>query len=469
MLFFRLLSLQTRLMFGLVLALLLTLGGAGVLSFFIAQHEAEEIFGARLATSARVLDVLVAQKVARSTLNNPIVIELPKELEAITGDDQTRFGHRYENKIAFQVWDEDQRLLVRSTSAPVLPLSPLVSGFNESTTQGKRWQVFTLQSGNTWVQVAESDEIRDELSNDLSFALITPLLMGALFLLVVAYFVVGFGLAPLQQLAAQIGRKGPDTLEDIEPLESAREVTTVANAMNQLLFRLRNAREREMRFTDAAAHELRTPLAAIKVHAENLKAAQTPEARDTSLNQLIRGLNRTQRLSEQMLTLSKVQAESQREPTEPVVLQDLLADVLGELEHNMAQKNQQFEAVGLDDSHRWPVLGQPLKLHRLFSNLIDNAIRYGEPNSTITLNARRYPGWVDISLGGPGRLVPAEQKQVITEPYVRVPGGSSDGAGLGLAIVKEILDQHGGRITVEDWGSGQGTQVTFSLPLSGRV
>lgn len=456
-------SLQGRLILSLVLSLIVTLGSTGLLSYFITQHEADEIFNARLATSARVFDVLVARKVATATLSHPIVLELPKELELEQDTEQTTSGHRYENKIAFQVWSEDGNLLVRSASAPDQPFSRLTAGYSENTRDGKHWQVFTLASGNTWVQVAEHDDIREEMANELSFSLITPLMAGAVLLLALSYGIVRVGLRSLAQLAADIRGRGPEALFAIELSEAPREVSTVAFAMNQLLTRLRLGREREIRFTDAAAHELKTPLAALRVHADNLRKAQTPEQQQQSLQQLLKSLDRAQRLSEQLLALSAVQAEGRKEEVVDIELTEWVADVVGEHEAAMDKKQQTFEATGLDTAGGMQLRGQPLKLHRLLSNLLDNAIRYGDANSVIHLSVVPRQNALELQLCNRGDPIPPAMQASILEPYVRVLGSKSEGTGLGLAIVKEIVDQHDGRLRVDSDALTRENRVTVTL------
>ncbi len=456
-------SIQNRLIFSLVISLVITLGSTGLLSYFITQHEADEIFNARLATSARVFDVLVARKVATATLNHPIVLELPKELELATHNEAMPAGHRYENKIAFQVWSEDGRLLVRSASAPEEPFAKLSPGYSDNTRDGRHWQVFTLASDNTWVQVAEHDDIREEMADELSFSLITPLLAGSIFLLVLSWGTVRVGLRSLAQLALDIRGRGPESLTAIELADAPREVSTVASAMNQLLNRLRYSREREIRFTDAAAHELKTPLAALRIHADNLRKAQTPEQQQHSLNQLLKSLDRAQRLSEQLLALSAVQAESRQEDIAPIAVAEWIADVVGEHEASMDKKQQTFEAVGLEAADTVSVSGQPLKLHRLLSNLLDNAIRHGDAGSVIRLVFTTHADHVELCLSNRGNPIPPAMQASILEPYVRVLGTGVEGTGLGLAIVKEIVDQHGGQLRVESDAQTRETRVTFTL------
>ena len=181
-------SIRSRLIVSLLVALVVILGYTTLNSYSVSRHEADEVFGARLATSARILEALVANQVAKSTLTSPIVIKLPKELEALPVANNSEFGHPYEAKIAFQIWRDDGLLLVRSFSAPDTPLGVWKQGFSEQTVAGEKWQVFTLRTNEAWVQVAEQDGIRDELTHDIAVAVMTPLIIGSLAVLLAFRF-----------------------------------------------------------------------------------------------------------------------------------------------------------------------------------------------------------------------------------------------------------------------------------------
>jgi hypothetical protein len=200
-------SIRALLLVGTSVTLLAVLGAAAWLSFAGSEEEAQELFDARLATSARVLEALVARPVETATVTAPIVIALPRPLESETHDTPGPLGHYYETKIAFQVRDGRGRLLARSASAPEAPFAPLAAGFSTRPFGGQDWRVFTLRSGDAWVQVAEHDDVRSELAEKLAFAAAAPLLAGIPLLLLLLSLLIRHGLAPLSALAR--GRRAP--------------------------------------------------------------------------------------------------------------------------------------------------------------------------------------------------------------------------------------------------------------------
>lgn len=458
-------SIRARLLTGMLLALLVILTAAAWSSYEVAKHESEELFGARLATSARVLEALVARQVARATIADPIEIALPRELELASADAPTPLGHPYETKIAFQVWRGDGTLLARSASAPFRPFAPFVAGFVRQDLDGELWQVFVLRSGETWIEVAEKNEVRDELMHDLGVAVMTPLIVGAALLLVVANLLVLYGLAPLRELAANIDRRDPDTLEPLETSRVPREAAPVVRALNALLTRVRHAFERERRFIDAAAHELRTPLAALKIHADNLARAASETERTRSMQRLAQGVDRAVQLAEQMLAYSRTQERAGVRERAPVHLLDLLIEAVAAVEPLRRARSQQLRLEhdpGLEDL---AIEGEPLKVERLAANLLDNASRYAPENSTIVARLTREADSLCLVVENAGEPIPAELRERVLEPYYRLPGSVSAGSGLGLAIVKEIADQHGARLQVGPCADGRGTRVSVHFPL----
>jgi len=462
-------SIRTRLLIGILLSLVLILGIAAWGSYTVSKHESEEIFGARLATSARVLDALVAKQVEHATLTAPIVVALPRELESSVSDEGTYLGHPYETKIAFQVWREDGVLLARSASAPLQPFSPNLGGFSLRTVGGTPWQVFVLQSGKTWIQVAEKDEVRGELMHDLGVAVMTPLIAGAVVLLVVVNLLVLYGLAPLRELAQRIQTRAPDTLGEIEMQAVPREVAPVVGALNDLLARLRLAFEHERRFTDAAAHELRTPLAALKIHADNLLRARSEAEREQSLNKLRAGLDRAIRLAEQMLAFSRTQNTSGDEQRVSVPLAELLRETV--VAHEPLRRTRAQTVVlkthGADD--RAVILAEPTKIRRLIGNLLDNASTYAAQGSEIEIDLSLDAHGVVLRIANTGEPIPARLRERVFEPYYRIPGSPSDGSGLGLAIVREIASQHGATVELSTATDASGTAVTVRFPRATRA
>lgn len=459
-------SIRTRLLGGILFALVLILASAAWWSYSVTKHESEELFSARLATSARVLDAFVARQVEHATIERPLVIALPDELEHATNDAGSPLGHPYETKIAFQIWHEDGRLLVRSKSAPDNPFGPNQQGFSTQTLEGVAYNVFVLRSGGSWIQVAEKDEVRDELLHDLGIAVMTPLVAGAALLLILVNLLVVYGLAPLRQLAASIGKRDPDSLGLLETETVPEEVAPVVQALNDLLVRVHDALEHERRFTDAAAHELRTPLAALRIHADNMARATTEEERIRSMNRLRQGLERASKLAEQMLAYSRTQDSTDRESPAVLDLAALIREVVAQLEplRQTRSQNVELDMPTLDDDGT--ILGEPTLMRRLVINLLDNASRYAPNDATIRVGLHRRRDRLELIVANPGSAIPAELRSRVFEPYYRIPGSGSDGSGLGLAIVKEIADRHGATIELETLDDGSGTRLRILFPIA---
>lgn len=456
-------SIRSRLIISLLLVLTLIFMITAWKSYDTARHESEEIFLAQLASSARVLGALASDALQHSSLGTPVVISLPHELSDDDGSGLVpQIGHEYETKIAFQIWHQDGRLLARSLSAPAETLGPRVDGYSLQQVEGASWQVFSLKSGGTWVQVAAKNEILGELASDIAFSVMIPLIVGSVILLLAANVLVRFGLRPLNELANHISQRNPDSLSEIEPGKAPTEVKPVVQALNTLMAKMRAALERERRFTDAAAHELRTPLAALKIHADNLVRSATEEQRKNSETRLIRGLDRTLRLVHQMLLLARTQNDQGQ--SEPLHLRLLLAEVMAQQEPLLAQKRQYFEVRDLLPQGQDLLIGQPLKLHQLFGNLFDNASRYGSPDSAIGVVLSRVGDLIQVSIANEGEPVPEEMRDKVFEPYVRVPGTKVEGSGLGLAIVREIADQHGARLSLNALANNKGNLVSVEFP-----
>ena len=313
-------SIRAVLLAGSIAVQLLVLGAAAYIAYEAGQDEAEELFDARLATSARVLEAMVARQLETATVAAPIVVELPAPLGGLEHDVPSPIGHHYETKIAFQARDASGRLLARSSSAPEAGLAALAAGYSTEA----RWRIFTLRSGAVWLQVAESLDARDEISGKLAWAAITPLLAGIPVLLLLLSLLIGYGLAPLSQLARRIAQREPGSLAPLSLSRTPAEMAPVLEALNGLLARMQATLERERRFTADAAHELRTPLAALRVHAENAERATSDPERRASLEKMIAALDRTTRLAAQMLALSR--AAAPRAPHQAQSLREIFAE-----------------------------------------------------------------------------------------------------------------------------------------------
>ena len=484
-------SIRLLLLAGSAVILLGVLGSTVWLAVAAGRDEADELFDARLATSARVLDSLMARQIEHATLNAPLVMDLPAPIRAgarahdraldagatmpfswrlqdwLFGhhDVESSLGHEYETHIAYQIWSEaaDEAaatLLARSSSAPAAPFAPLRKGFSDHTLEDGIWRVFVLHSGDVWIQVAERADAREELSAKLGWATGAPLLIGLLVVLLLTGLLIGYGLAPLSELAERISARRP---QDDEPLSLTRvpsEIEPVLSALNGLFGRVRSTLERERRFIDSAAHELRTPLAALKIHAQNARRAEDAAQRDASLDHLLAGVSRSVHLAEQMLAHSRAGRQTD---CVPVSLRDVTRDAVAQRRPGCDASGHPLELELCDAPCM--LLADANGLSSMVGNLIDNAQRYAPSGSAIQVALRARDGQAVLSVSDAGPGIPAELRERVFEPYYRIPGSAGSGSGLGLAIVREVVERLGGQIALLDGAGGHGMRVELTIPL----
>jgi two-component system sensor histidine kinase QseC len=446
-------SIQGVLLGGTVAILLAVLGAAAWLGFEAGSEEASELFDARLATSARVLAALATAEPPAAAGEAPIVVALPSWIEPETHDEPSPLGHYYETKIAFQVLDARGRLLMRSASAPEQAFAPFVPGFS---TRGP-WRVFTLQSAGRWIQAAERDDVRAEMSLKIAAAAVTPLIVGIPLLLLLLALLTRYGLRPLSELAGRIARRQPGTLAPVELSRSTREIAPVVQALNGLL-------ERERRFTADAAHELRTPLAGLKIHAQNAARATSAEERKASLERVLAAVDRTVRLAEQMLAYSRATAARGARAPEPVSLRQVVEDALQDALPQLRERGLKIAVESDPPLAEMVVRGDRDKLASLVRNLLDNAGRHAPHGSTLRIELRARDGATTLAVIDEGPGVPPGLRQRVFESYYRIPGSPGEGSGLGLAIVREIAARHGASVQLGEGDAGRGTRVAVTFP-----
>lgn len=459
-------SIRKRMLWGLLVAMIAILGAVGTLSTWVTQEETEEIFSARLATSARVLEALLARQVEKASIAVPIVIQLPDEIDNTHSQTRPSSGHPYESKIAFQVWSSEGVMLARSSSAPSDQLAPLAAGFHETVRADHAWKVFVLASGPIWILAAEKAEIQQEMIREISISIITPLVIGSVFLLIVVNVIALRAVRPVNILAENISAREPGTLSPIVLPDAPVELIPVISELNALLLRIEEAFSREQRLIDSAAHELRTPIAAIHLHLQNAANSSDPKERERCLETALDASRRAAKLAEQLLVYSRISASAGMEEKVMLHLSAVCRDVVKGLQPILESHQQAVECVVQDDP---VVMAEPTKLERLIRNLLENAAQYGVKPGQIGVLTRVVNNNAELVVENDGAPIPESEKKRIFIPYYRIVGSSVFGSGLGLSIVQEIVSQSSGTIRVEDKSPGQGARFIVSLPLVRRV
>ncbi|MEZ6971909.1 MULTISPECIES: ATP-binding protein [Aeromonas] len=468
-------SIRRFLLSGILALVSASLAVSALIGYLEASHEMEELFDARLAQSARITNQLLGRYLeqngelpANGTVyqeweqSNPEPWQKDKSFN-LRGEDRelTPFGHEFERNLYFQLLSEQGGILLRSPSAPGQPLGALAPGFNSVTKDNHEWRTFTLynQDAQTWLIVAERDDERSELASKMATLTMLPLLITLPFLLGLLWWLISRGLAPLRQLAQAIGERHPANLSPLNLKIRAQELTPLTNEINRLMHALADTIEREKQFTNEAAHELRTPLAVLRIHSENALAAEDAESRQHSLQKMLLALDRSDRLLRQLLTQARIDNQQGLELSE-LNLNQLLQGTLATLAPIALKKDQQ---LSLEGTEQLTVMGQATLLELMFSNLIDNALRYTQAQGEIVVEACQegHRVRVDIRDNGPG--IPTAALSRLCERFFRVNPQQGDGVGLGMAIVSRIAQLHGADLDIHNRPEG-GLEVSVLLP-----
>ena len=440
-------SLRRRLLFLLSGTVLAAWLATAVFTYFDARKEIGEMLDAHLAQSAGL-----------------IATQLEHELDDDRESTVPR-QYKHERKIAFQVWDKKGRLLLRSSSAPETRLQSRSEGYGDAEIDGKRWRIFSRwdESRHYLVQVGERYELRNELAESVASHLLHPLYFALPALALLIWLAVGAGLAPLAGIAREVAQRAPDNLAHLDAGNAPREISPLIAALNALFDRLRTSLEQERRFTADAAHELRTPLAAVKTQAQVALGATGEAERGRALANVVSGTDRAARLVEQLLVLARLDPQTALPPGQRVDLQALAQQGVAELAPAAAGKGVE---AGLAPGEAAPVAGDAVLLAVLLRNLLDNAVRYTPPGGEVEVSVKPAAGGVSLAVVDSGPGIPEAERGKVFDRFHRVLGTGEEGSGLGLSIVRRIADLHRATVVLGEGPGGRGLRVEVTFPAA---
>ena len=451
-------SLRHRLLATLLSVVALSWLATALVVYFDARHEIEELFDAQLAQSARVLLAMSEHELAEQQAYSRLTGEdgITESVEIAYGGENGD-GHEYEDKLAFQVWTSDERLALHSGNAPSEPLSDRDSGFSNQLIGQDQWRVFSLRSEDSGIRVlvAQSLDIRGELTGAISARLLTPVLVSLPILALLVWYGISHAMRPLLRLADTVRHLEPDQLKPLSLTAIPEESRPLVESLNQLFARLQYAFDNERRFTADAAHELRTPLAALKVQAQVALGASDEAARQHALQRIIQGVDRATHLVEQLLTLARLDPENALQDTAPLALADLCRETLAELSDSARQRRIELALEAECSGH---VEANHNAIYILLRNLLDNAIRYTPEGGQVHARIRCIDDSVDLLIEDSGPGIPAEERARVMERFYRGKTAAAPGSGLGMSIVQRIVERHHASLSLEESALG-GLQV----------
>ncbi|HVJ73572.1 MAG TPA: ATP-binding protein [Casimicrobiaceae bacterium] len=362
-----------------------------------------------------------------------------------------------------QVWNRDGVQVYRSqgTRDPPERRAP---GFSTVQTRDGPWRVYSVLAKGELVQVAQPLALRDQLAASLAWSTILPWLVAAPLIGLLLWFAIARALAPLDRLAQAVGTRSPREMRPLPASGWPREVTPLVAALNALLGRLDDALDAQKAFVADAAHELRTPLAAVHLQAQLAERAQDGPERSRALDALRGGLRRATRMVEQLLALAREDHAAASAPTTRIDLAALARDAIAAHADLAAAKDVDLGAGTLEPL---AIDGEPDALATLAANLVDNAVRYTPAGGHVDVMVETRAGAPALVVRDDGPGVPAEARDAMFERFARGARRDTPGSGLGLAIVKRIAERHGASVTLADAPGGRGLEVTVRFGGSG--
>jgi len=440
-------SLRNFLLISILLTLIIV-GGTTIWGGYRASvHEVEELFDAQLSRSARLILGLVIAEVnlghikefSSEVKENSFKVFDKKNIE----QQIYQQGHLYELKIAHQVWDTYGNMLIRSANAPLQPMSPLESGYANQVFNGEKWRTFSLWDTHHEFHIitAEREDVRNELVNKITrqmtwpFLLLLPMLGG------LVWYFVGRGLRPLERIASDIAVRESEQLHALEFEHIPAEIQPLVDELNHLFESLRLSFDKERQFTSDAAHELRTPLAALKVHLQLIQSSDNDADKQAALLAISQGVERASHLVDQLLGLARLDPQAIR-ATQKITqlnLHELCVNQIAEIYPLANDKNQ---TISLQGKENIIIQGYIYPLEAMLRNLLSNAVTYTPQGGEIMLELNASAGRVDIWLHDSGPGIPPEQRSDVLRRFRKVDDNMHSGSGIGLSIVRRVAELH---------------------------
>ena len=434
-------SLRARLTGALLLAVLAFAALQAAVTYRTARAETEALFDAQMQRIALSLSGSLG---AGALSDDAPAAETPAAREMI-----------------IQIWRADGVMLYRSPQGRLLPPQTAI-GFSDTVAGGEPYRIYALRTATQVVQVAQQTEARGRMAGQLALRAVLPVALLAPVLMLIVWWVVGRAIGPIERVRRQVAARRPDDLAPLPTAGLPAEVRPLVGEMNGLLTRLSAAWDALTHFTADAAHELRSPLAALRLQAQSLQRAPDDATRAIATERLLAGIDRATRLVEQLLALARQEGAGEGAELVSLDLTALARNALADAEPEAARH---AIALTLDAPTAHVVLrADEAALAVLLRNLLGNALRHTPPRGQVRVGVREEASVIDLTVedSGPG-IAPDERARVLDRFY-RVPGTPGHGSGLGLAIVRAIAERHGAALTLDASPTLGGLRVMLRWP-----
>ena len=411
-----------------------------------ADHEVAELFDASLAQNASLLVMRIGEEVDEIETEHAPVL------------------HKYAKPLSFQVWKRGRKLLLHSADAPDGMLSGTLEGFSTVEQGGREWRVFSLWDAKReyLVQVRSAVADRRHVIADILMALARPLALAVPFIALLVWFAVGLAFRPLARVGEELARRDPNYLEPLEG-DVPREIAPLVARLNGLLARVKSSLEGERRFASDAAHELRTPLAALRAQLQVAQGAADAAGRDRAIAQALAAGERATHVVEQLLTLARLDHQAWKDEAQPFDLHRVAAEAIAE---RAALAGTKRIELALEGPPGLRARGHAGLAAIAAGNLVDNAIRYSPPGTEVVVSVVADGEKILLRVVDQGPGIPAGRRQEALSRFARLDTQVAEGSGLGLSIVARVAELHGSPLALGDGPGGRGLEALIAFPAA---
>ena len=428
-------SIRTRLLMALLAVVIAISLLAGLLTYRRVLAETSTLFDYQLRQMALSL---------RSQIPMAPRLELPPD--------------QADSDFVIQIWDlYGTRVYFSRPGLPLINATAL--GYADVRVAGGSWRTYGLQTLNGVIQIAQPLRVREAFARGAALRVVIPLLLLLPLLGAAIVGVVGNGLRPLRRVATEVQRRDAHSLTPLATEQLPQEVAPLIDALNRLLLRLHAAFQTQRAFVADAAHELRSPLTAVRLELQLLDRAPDEAARQEARANLGAAVDRAIHLVEQLLTLARSEPREEAGALPRIPLEQAAAD-------GIADANALAVARRIDlglESEPAAVQGDRDALRVMVRNLVDNAVRYTPEGGQVRVSTRQQESGATLEVVDTGPGIPPSDRERAFDRFYRRSNAPEGGSGLGLAIVRAIADRHGAKIRLED-GPGGGLKVTVAFP-----
>ncbi len=452
-------TLTQKLFFRITPTILVTIAAIGALAFHSTTREINNMYDAALINDANVLWRLLqdeVQEAGQGQSKRVDDIDFTMDNQLAINDDADDYADAH----MFRAWKDKKIVMFSSTAFPA-DIAEQKGGFSYVIYKNERWRVYALPIPKTsiLIEMGEKVTLRDTLVSNILLNLFFPLIVLVPIIIGLIWFGINNGLGAVRTLVLQIRSRSPDDLAAIPLSELPRDLSPLGKSINQLLEKLEHSLTAERRFSDHAAHQLRTPQARLKLLLQMLSEADSEDERRSLIADLMTSNEKATQLIEQMLSAARVSHQPMKLASVPLyhVVASVVADMGTFIHHKKLE-------VSLEGNEKAQVHADEDLLRLMIENLVENAIKYtplgGHIEIIISPNDRFW--CLCIRDTGPG--IPEDQRQAVFQRFYRIDTPQAEGSGLGLAIVADIVERFSGSTTLDSPESGMGLLVRVLLP-----